>query len=285
LAGTWERDSVLDMRRDELPAMDREGAERLVAAFSAFMAERAPPPPPPAVYVPTPIVASGEKVLFGNLRARNALRDNGYEIAPVPNPGQSLPALHGHWGPESCDVRATCPVGILPSGLVVVELNWAPAPGNVELFAKLGLPQRGAEVAAGIERILREYVGEGLVAIRREAERATFVFRRDGSAFLREHGKKYSASRPDGFEMPNASVHVSCRTRGDPLVIGEGWSVDFLTTKRAALAPLAEHQVESALAEVVAWLKAGADLEKPQTFEPEPEAVAPRRGRKGAAAA
>jgi hypothetical protein len=85
--------------------------------------------------------------------------------------------------------------------------------------------------------------------------------------------------------MPNASVHVSCRTRGDALVIGEGWNVDFLTTKRAALASLAEHQFESALAEVVAWLKAGADLDKAQTIEPEPEAVAPRRGRKGAAAA
>jgi hypothetical protein len=123
--------------------------------------------------------------------------------------------------------------------LAVIELDWGVAPGNVELFARLGHALRGAEVAAGIERVLLSRVDGGAVAVRRDATRVTYLFRAEG--FVTQHDFRRSPIRSDEIEMSNASVRIHCRTHGTAVRIGDGWNVDFLTTKRADLAPLAEN--------------------------------------------
>jgi hypothetical protein len=273
---------------DELPVLDVSAAQPLALAFPTFVEAHKAPPPPREEWKPSPILAAGQPLTFDNLRARNALRANGYDICPVAADGTLPPKFpstyHMQTGIPWNDEYPGHKVGLL--GHAVVTVDWAVTAAAAEAYARIGAVPRGAEVAARVVEHVERLARFAPVAIRREAERVTFVFVADG-IFGQDVDARRSAKRPDGYDMPNASVRITCRARGEPAVIdGEGWSVDFLTTPRASLAKLAAHEFAAALADIEKFLAAGAGLDAaPQSSEPEPEAVAPRRGRKGAAAA
>jgi hypothetical protein len=286
LSGEWPAGTLLDMSVEDIPILDAAAAKAIAQEFTSFVYEHAPQKPEWKPAPPTPIVAPGERLKWGNLRARLTLEQGGYRLAPVTFGEHMQPPT---W-PMQCDDAsiAECGVGlVLSSGLTMLSLDWSLPPENVEIYARMGAAARGAEVAAGIERIFLRHVGEGKLAVHRQDERVTFVFRTVGS-FLSDYDIGREAKRSDGMSWPNSHVRIKTRSRGvSGAIRGEGWSLDFLETKRAELVALEPHTFNAALAEAGEWLAGGADLNVPVgTDDAQTEATAPaRRGRKAAAAA
>jgi len=84
LDGNW-RDGMYptDVPRSELPEMTRDVADALVKKLDALFEARAPRWEPP-VYVRRPILEPGARLLYGNQRALNQLRENGWpDLLPV----------------------------------------------------------------------------------------------------------------------------------------------------------------------------------------------------------
>ncbi len=279
LSGDWPHGSLLDIRADELPLLDESAAQAIAQAFESFVMEHAPEKP---AYVPPPlepILAANQKLEWSNQRARLTLQQNGFLVCPVA-PNGSVPGGRP-WERELPEHGIGLAINNSGTALIVIDVSWAVPAQNAEIYARLGHPARGAEVAAGIVERIERLANGAPIATRRTADSVTLVFRSESQAPFHHETDVIRAA--DGVH--NSAVTIKCRTRGSaPVVIGDdGWATDLFKTQYSALASLAEYQWHSTLADIDSWLQAGAELDKPQTVEEPPPVT--RRGRKGAAVA
>jgi hypothetical protein len=126
LNGNWRAGlDLLDVKRAELPELDHVKAEALIGEINAILCERAPPVEPPAPRVPRPLLEPGQKLLWGNWRAMDALRENGFSLLPI-RWGQQTPERNGYadfagnW--HYNDPLDQHGVGLTLAGLATVEI-------------------------------------------------------------------------------------------------------------------------------------------------------------------
>jgi hypothetical protein len=82
--GSWRDDmSLVDVLRHELAELDHERAQRLIAELDALLDAHAAPVAPPAPYIRRPLLERGQRLLYGNTRAMDALREHGFRPVPV----------------------------------------------------------------------------------------------------------------------------------------------------------------------------------------------------------
>lgn len=85
LNGEWvDGISLLDVFRSDLPPLALDHAQALIYELNRLLDERAPPAsyfPPPVV--PRPLLEPGQRLLYGNRRAMDALREHGFPPVPV----------------------------------------------------------------------------------------------------------------------------------------------------------------------------------------------------------
>lgn len=82
--GDWRNGiSLMDVFRSELPELDHERAQRLIGELNDLLDAHVPPVEPPAPFVPRPLLEPGQRLLYGNTRAMQELREHGFQPVPV----------------------------------------------------------------------------------------------------------------------------------------------------------------------------------------------------------
>jgi hypothetical protein len=128
LEGNW-RDALdlLDVQRAELPELDHAKGEALISDVNRVLQDHAPPVEPPAPFVPRPLLQPGQRLLYGNTRAMNALREHGFSPSPVRWGQQEVERdgysdSNGFWH-FNCDL-SNHGVGVALKGLVTLKSVW-----------------------------------------------------------------------------------------------------------------------------------------------------------------
>jgi hypothetical protein len=125
LNGTWRDDlDLLDVRRSDLPEMNKAVADALVRELDALLSDCAPRWEPP-VYVKRPLLLPGERLVWSNTRALGRLRENGFQTllpvrwGSVSAERDGFSDANGFWH-YNCDVSSHG-VGVTLKGLVAIS--------------------------------------------------------------------------------------------------------------------------------------------------------------------
>jgi hypothetical protein len=182
-------------------------------------------------------------------------------------------------GPDLIASEAANPMAVALGSLVAVELDWSVLPAVEEIYAQSGVMNRSAEVAAHIEGVIRSRVGAGLVAELRGENSVTLLFATSGG-WAGDISLKHAARDERGMDIPGTSVRIAVRATGVVDVSGEGWSLDFLTTKRGALASLAPYTFADAREAFESWLNGGGVVSAESAKRGRKSAQRPERARR-----
>lgn len=218
LNGDWSNGvSLLDVFHNELAPLSRDHAQALIDEVDRLLDERAPHvdylPPPVA---PRPLLQPGQRLLFGNSRAMDALREHGFQPVAV-RWGQQhaekdgFSDANGRWH-FNCDVSEHG-VGISLRGFAVIEF--------------------GGRFRADVDELVRSF-GACLVRTVRGDDRHAYLFR------------SIQGGTDDTLYSPNAHVHV--RRVGLTVLSGADedgrtyqWDRDALTVNANELGTFEQH--------------------------------------------
>jgi hypothetical protein len=274
----WPRGTLVETRRDELATLNADEAQRLIADFDKWASIHEPPLPPITKYVAKPLVPPGQRLTYGNHRARAALERGGFYPAPVQFGTQQVPRGDVHtW--KSHDEHG---VGLLlnPLGngnagkLTLVEFSSRSAEVAEEL-AKLGHPDRTGEILPAIAAFMAEHYCAPCQRSPNGALR--YAFRNDDYTFapivkLISGPAVASTIRVRVVGREGAIVISGDDVDGKPLA----WDVDWFAVKRADLPSLTENLSHGFMSGIDQLITSGEALRsKP--------AKPPRRKRKAAA--
>jgi hypothetical protein len=255
-AFAWPHGTPVDVRRDELPVLNAGDAQRLIAAFETWANEREPAPVLTTPHVPKPLLEPGERLSYGNLRARLLLERGGFHAVPV-KPAAST-------APGSVDAH-DMGVALNPSGtggagrLALVTISSRSA-AVAEQLAKLGHPDQTGKILAALGELISAHYA---APYRRLADGSwLFVFRNDDhTAPLITKG--LSALSVAGAETPGTGIRLTIATRDSVVPISDEWSVDWFKLKRAELPTLSENLVSTFMRPIEEFFAAGAGLREP----------------------
>lgn len=218
LNGEWSNGiSLLDVFRNELPPLSRDHAQALIDEVDRLLSDRAPrvdyTPPPVA---PRPLLQPGQRLLFGNARAMDALREHGFQPFPVRFGQQEAERdgfsdSNGRWH-YNVDVSEHG-VGINLRGFALIEF--------------------GGRFRADVDELVRSF-GPCLVRTVRGDDRPVYLF------------KCMQGGRDESLFSPN--VHMRVRRGGLAVLSGADedgrtyqWDRDVLTVTASELGTFEQH--------------------------------------------
>jgi len=219
LNGQWKDGiSLLDVFRNELAPLSRDHAQALVDEANRLLDARAPvvdyfPPP----RVPRPLLQPGQTLRYGNDRAMDVLRENGFS--------KPLPV---RWGQQEAEKDGY--VDSVGNFHFNVDVSEHGVGINLKGFA---LIEFGSRFRADVDELLRSF-GPCLVRTAAGDDRPVYLFRSD------------QGGGDETLNGPNAFVHV--RRLGLIVLSGAddkgrayAWDRDVLTVKSDELATFELH--------------------------------------------
>jgi hypothetical protein len=238
LNGEWvDGTDLLDVRRAELAPMDLVGAQALIAKLDKLLEAHTAPPPQIPRYVPRPLLEPGQRLLWSNTRALDAMRRNGFAgLVPV------------RWGEKSAE-----------------RDGYSDAVGNFHYNVRISEHGVGVELkAAGLVALqpvtatFRDDVDEAIrslgpyMVVRAGEQQATYLLRTRGGAAeemvhspatsitVKRRGLIVLSGAVDGHEVQMSPDLLTVKVQ--ELASFEAWETENLRRALESLPPITEYK-------------------------------------------